>query len=388
VVNLNDEAELERKAREHHRSLMQRYNQQLEREGSMRRARQGSRPVYRENSEHSYFFDRAKQCLYGSGVDAELDKRLQDYQAQSIVAAEKRAINETVGTGGAAVPPKWLEDSWYEAAHAGCPLGAAAVNTPLPPGTDSIVVPGLLTGQSFTVSSTQNSQVTDESGNITTGTITCPVIGLQSQITVSRQLIDQAPLIDRWLAVDSAAAYTAAKAQQLWSGTGSSGQVTGVLNWSNTLSVSAGGSTAGFWSGVAAAQQAVISNLFLPPNAVFVNAQDWQWVSSTVDDSGRPFLLPHTQTPDSLVRVPTESFVAQLGGLSVIVDPTLPSGNVVVARTSEIAIWEGPLQFLVQREYGAQDLSVTISSYRYLAFAIRRPAGVAVVSFSPTYPGS
>jgi HK97 family phage major capsid protein len=296
--------------------------------------------------------------------------------------------NRVINVVHVAVPPKWLEDAWFEAPHVGCPLGAAAVNTPLPPGTDSIVLPGLLTGQGFTVSSTQNSTVTDESSAITTGTITAPVITLQSQITVSRELIDQAPLIDRWLAVDSAQAYAAAKAQQLWSGTGSFGQVTGVLNWSNTLAVSTGGSTAGFWSGIAAAQAAVLNNLYLPANACFISAQDWQWVSSTVDDSGRPFLLPHTQTPDSLLRVPTEAFVGQVAGMSLIVDPSLPSGNVVVARTSELAVWEGDLQFIVQRDYGAANLSVGISAYRYLSFAIRRPAGVCIVSFMPTYGGS
>jgi len=72
----------------------------------------------------------------------------------------------------------------------------------------------------------------------------------------------------------------------------------------------------------------------------------------------------------------------------LIVDPALPAGNVVVARTSELAVYEGPLEFLVQREYGAQDLLVTITSLRYLAFGVRRAAGVAVVSFTPAYPGS
>jgi hypothetical protein len=80
--------------------------------------------------------------------------------------------------------------------------------------------------------------------------------------------------------------------------------------------------------------------------------------------------------------------VAQLNGLSLVVDPALPSGSVVVARTSELAIYEGDLQFLIQREYGAQNLSVLITAFRYLAFAIRRPAGVCVVSFTPAYPGS
>jgi HK97 family phage major capsid protein len=389
MVNLNDESEVERKAREHHLSLMYRYQQDLEREGSMRAARQGNRPVYREFGPHSYFIDRARSALYGD-VDAELEKRLLDYRSQAIVGAEKRAIDDVNASGGGDfVPPAWLETIWIEAAHPGCPLGAAAVNRPLPPGTDSIVVPGFLTSQNFSTLSSQNTQVPEQSGYVTTGTITLPVVSVLAQTTLSRQLIDQAPRdIDSWLGLDSAAAYAAEKTSLLYSGTGSSGQPTGVLNWPNVLTVSAGGSTAGFWSGIAAAQAAVLNNLYLPPNVAFISVADWQWVSSTVDESGRPFLMPHTQTPDSLVRVPTESLVAQFNGLSLVVDPALPAGNVVVARSSELALFEGPLQFLVQREYGAQDLSVTVTSLRYLAFGVRRPSGVCVVSFTPTYSGS
>jgi HK97 family phage major capsid protein len=389
MVDLTNEKEVERRAQERHNLAMYRYRQDLEREASLHKARQGGRPVYFEGSRHSYFLDQARQALHGV-ADENTERRIMDYRNQSIVAYERRTgINETDGTGGVAVPPDWIEDAWVSAAHEGCPLGAAATAAPLPPGTDQIIIPGLLDGQSFSTSSTQNSSVSEQAGSITDGTISVPITTLQSRITVSRQLIDQAPRgIDLWLGLDSAQAYSAAKAQQLWSGTGSGGQVTGVLNWSNTLSVSADGSTAGFWSGLAAAQADVYSNLFLPANVAFVSPLTWQWVTSTVDEEGRPFLLPHTQTPDALLRVPQQYFVAQLAGLSIIADPALPTGSVVVARSSELAVYEGDLQFVIQREAGATDLSVTITAYRYLAFAIRRPAGVCILSFTPSGSGS
>jgi len=387
--DLYNEAEAERRAQERHNSAMFRYNQDLEREASLHRARQGARPVYFEGSRNSYFLDQARKALYGE-ADKDTERRILDYRHQSMVAHEMRTgLNEVDGSGGVAVPPDWIESAWVSAAHEGCPLGAAATPAPLPQGTDQAIIPGLLTGQSFSVSSSQNSSVSEQAGSITDGTISVPIRTLQSQVTVSRQLIDQAPRgIDLWLGLDSARAYSAAKAQQLWSGTGSNGQVTGVLNWPDTLSVSAGGSTAGFWSGLAAAQVAVYDNLFLPANVVFVSPLTWQWVTRTGDEQGRPFLLPHTQTPDALLRVPSQYFVAQLAGLSIIADPSLPTGNVVVARSSELAVYEGDLQFVIQRQAGANDLSVTISAYRYLGFAVRRPAGVCVLSFSPSAGGS
>jgi hypothetical protein len=127
--------------------------------------------------------------------------------------------------------------------------------------------------------------------------------------------------------------------QQLYSGSGSSGQLTGITNWSNVLTVSAGSSTAGFWNGLATAQQQILTNLYLPANAAFINAVDWAWISATIDLQGRPILLPHTTTSDALVRVAPENFVAEVGGLSLIVDPSVPSGKVIVARTSELALW-------------------------------------------------
>jgi hypothetical protein len=89
-----------------------------------------------------------------------------------------------------------------------------------------------------------------------------------------------------------------------------------------------------------------------------------------------------------LVRVPADAIVAEFGAMSLIVDPSCPSGKAIVARTSELALYEGPLNFEVSMQYGAQNFSALITSWRYVAWAIRRPAGVCVLSFTPTTPGS
>ena len=348
--------------------------------------------MYTEHGKHSYFLDCARAAA--GQVDGAREKRLRDHGAQVRVHREYealRAINGTDGTGGYAIPPDWLNSVWVEAAHPGRALADAAVNMPLPPGTNQLVIPVLSTGTSMSVSTAQNSQVAEQAGSITDAAITANVVTVQAQTTVSRQLLDFAPEgggIDRWLAMDSGAAYGAELSQQLYSGSGSNGQLTGIVNWPNVLTVSADSSTAGFWNGIATAQQQIISNLYLPANAAFINSADWGWISATVDMSGRPLLLPHTAASDGLARVAQESFVAQLGGLSLIVDPSVPSGKVVVARTTELAVYEGPLNFEVNMEYGAGNMSALISAHRYVAWAIRRPAGVCVVSFTPTTPGS
>jgi hypothetical protein len=109
----------------------------------------------------------------------------------------------------------------------------------------------------------------------------------------------------------------------------------------------------------------------LPVNAAFINQADWAWVSATIDQQGRPLLLPCTGVPDALVRVPAESIVAELGAMSLIVDASVPSGKVIVARTSELALYESPLNFEIQMEYGAANLSALITAHRYVAFGVR-----------------
>jgi HK97 family phage major capsid protein len=390
---LHDPDAAEQEARYRNESAMRELARQKEWESSRRSARQGGALIYTEEGPHSYFIDAVRQKM--GRVDAAAEKRLADHVNQ--VAAHpayfehRVGINATDGTGGEGVPPAWLNSAWVEAAHPGRPLADAAVNMPLPPHTNQLVIPVLATGTSMTVSSSQNSQVSEQAGNITDASITLPVATIQSQTTVSRPLLDFAPEgggIDRWLAMDSGAAYAAELSSQLYSGSGSAGQVTGIINWPNVLTVSAGGSTAGLWSGIAAAQQAVLNNLYLPANIAVINPADWAWLSSTIDQQGRPLVLPHTTTSDALVRVPADAIVAEFGAMSLIVDPSVPSGKVIVARTSELALYEGMPHFEVSMQYGAQNFSALITAWRYVAWAIRRPAGVCVLSFTPAYGGS
>jgi HK97 family phage major capsid protein len=392
MVDIYDEDAVQRRADELHQSAMRDYNWHRDREASTRKARQGGQ-TYREGGPDSYFLDLIAQAA--GRVDAARDQRLRDHEAETRVGrayTEKRTgINATQDSGGYAIPPRWLEAQHVLAAHPGRPLADASVNRPLPPGTNSINIPVLSTGTSMSVSSAQNSALPEQSGNITDSVINAPVITLQSVTTVSRQLLDfgvRGAGIDEWLAMDSGQAYAAELSSQLYSGTGSSGLATGIVNWPNVLTVSAGGSTAGLWSGIAAAQQAVLNGIYLPANIAVVNPADWAWLSATIDLEGRPILLPHTATSDALVRVATEAIVAEFAGLSLIVDPSCPSGKVIVARTSELALYEGELNYEVNLEYGAGNLSALIVAWRYMAWAIRRPAGVCVVSFAPTTPGS
>jgi HK97 family phage major capsid protein len=194
--------------------------------------------------------------------------------------------------------------------------------------------------------------------------------------------------IERWIARDTGEAYAAELSAQMYSGTGATGQLTGLLNWPGVLSVSAGGSSAGLWNGIFTAQQQIMSTLYKPANAAFISPTDWWYIASTVDDVGRPWILPTTGVSDSLARVPVENFVAQLGGLSLIIDPSVPAGNIVVARTSEIVLYESALGFLVQLDHGSPNLQVLITAYKYVSFGARRPAGVCVVSWTPTALGS
>jgi hypothetical protein len=66
----------------------------------------------------------------------------------------------------------------------------------------------------------------------------------------------------------------------------------------------------------------------------------------------------------------------------------MPSGKLVVLRSSEIALYQSDLRIEAFTKTYANQLSIVYSAWRYVCFGVRRPAGVAVVSFTPTSPGS
>src|SRR5271166_1882868 len=141
MVDLHNEDEVEQRVND---ALIRLYRDDLKREASVKRARQGTQ-TYGEGKAHSFWLDHARSALYGP-LDSEREQRLQDHANETRYHPERRAINTTVGTGGAATMPYWDEGHFVIGAHALAPIATLATNLPLPPKANAVVLPRIATG--------------------------------------------------------------------------------------------------------------------------------------------------------------------------------------------------------------------------------------------------
>jgi hypothetical protein len=86
-----------------------------------------------------------------------------------------------------------------------------------------------------------------------------------------------------------------------------------------------------------------------------------------------------------LTRVASESVLAELFGVPIVVDPNVPTNSgrsgdyVFVLRARDLALWELGVQTLVSPQTLAGTMTVLCSLWAYAAFAVRYPQSIALV---------
>jgi hypothetical protein len=124
---------------------------------------------------------------------------------------------------------------------------------------------------------------------------------------------------------------------------------------------------------------------------------------SLLDSQQRPLFLPAANSPMNaaglLEHVASEQVVGQMHGLLVVTDPNIattlgsetPTGTedaIYVLRASDIVLWESGVPARVLPETKAQNLTVLLQIYGYLAFSAARypPAIVEITGLTaPTF---
>lgn len=313
--------------------------------------------------------------------------------------AEFRDLSRVDGSGGYAIPPAWLMNQYIELARPGRAFANLVQRQPLPGGTDSINIPKLLTGTSVGVQTADNLPVVDV--DLTDTFINAPVRTIAGQQGVAIQLIDQSPIaFDDVVFRDLVAAHAAATDAQVISGSGINGQVLGVNLTPNIGSVPASAvSTQGVYSAIANAIQTVHSTRFLPPEVIVMHPRRWGWFLSLLDGNQRPLFLPAANSPYNvagvLTDVASQQVVGQMHGLPVVTDPNIATTSgggtediIYVLRASDIVLWESGIRARVLPEVKAQNLTVLLQIYNYLAFsAARYPASIVEITglTAPTF---
>lgn len=140
----------------------------------------------------------------------------------------------------------------------------------------------------------------------------------------------------------------------------------------------------------------------MPPDKIFMHPRRWAWLTVSVDTAGRPLVVPVAQMPQNAIAsmgdVISEGFVGTMQGLPVYVDPNIPTNlgagtnedRIIIARSSDVILFEGTPRAEAFRETYADQLSVLLRFYNYAALHSERyPKSLSVVSgtglIAPTF---
>lgn len=346
--------------------------------------------TYRRGGTASYFRDLVRAQLHGSRDAIE---RLARNDREVKAELEKRALSTTDGAGGEFVPPAWMMDEWVGLARASRVVANRLRSMPLPAGTDSINLPRLATGTAVAEQATQNTAI--QNTDATTNAVTAAVATIAGQQVVSLQLIEQSPInMDDVLLADLAADY-AIKADVFVLTNNAAGK-RGLLNVSgaNAVTYTDASPTAGeLYAKVADAIQQIHTGRFMPPDVIFMHPRRWAMLLSALDSAGRPLVTPAANAPQNVIAavgtINSEGFVGSMQGLPVFVDPNIPinlgaatnEDRIIVARSSDVILFEGTPRSETFRETKAAELSVLLRFYNYVALHSERYAkSISVIS--------
>ena len=330
--------------------------------------------------------------------------RRQERYATELEFQRQQQRATTTSSFAGLIPPQYLVDQYAILARAGRPLANTLQRLPLPADGMSLIIPRGTIGASAAVQASENSTVstTDE----VWGNVTVPVATIAGHAPVSRQSLERGtPGIDSIIFADLVGAYAVALDTQVISGTGSSGQMLGILNTGGIGLATAMGSAATaalFLTKLAGQISTVETTRFLAPDTIYMHSRRWNWLTQLVDGSQRPLVVPNANGPfnslatfDSPADTPSAVPVGSILGLPVITDANLPTSVgtgpedvVIVARRADLLLWEDgdgtPTELRFEQTLGTQ-LTVELVAYGYAAFtAGRYPTAVGTIGGNAT----
>ncbi|MGY1499173.1 phage major capsid protein [Streptomyces sp. QTS52] len=355
--------------------------------------------VYRKADVHGHSWVKDMTAV-ALRADADAAERL--HRNTREVAMETRALSTTDGAGGEFVPPLWLINEAVTLARAARVVADQVRKLPLPPGTDSVNLPRVATGTTTAEQTSQNTAVSNT--DATTNSVSASVATLAGQQVISQQLIDQSPVnMDDVLLADLTADY-AVKLDTFVINNNAANK-RGLLNVTgvNAISYTDASPTVGelYAKGADGIQQ-IHTGRFLPPDKVFMHPRRWAWFTAALDTAGRPLVVPVANMPQNVLAamgdVISEGFVGTWQGLPVYVDPNIPinlgagtnEDRIIIARSSDILLYEGVMRAEAFRETKADQLSVLLRVYNYAALHSERyPKSISVISgtglITPTF---
>lgn len=370
--------------------------------------------TYRSGGEHSFFADAWSTAASSGLYSAPAEERLRRHHQESVREGEVTARAQSTGAAGGLVVPQYLLSEAALVARQGRTAANIVRHQDIPEQGMSIVLPRGTGGATAASQAMENSTVsnTDE----TWQTLTIPVATIAGQADVSRQLLERGGSattgVDQVIFGDLAAAYAAELDRQIVNGTGTSGQLTGILTQAGTTQEPAfttAITVAKFMSAVAKAQADVLSARYMAADAIVLHPRRWAWLVSQTDTAGRPLVVPAGNGPMNVAGLMSDPAgndltatgpgvtrpVGWLLGVPVFVDANVPTNLgtaaedvVTVLRTADAVLWETPdgqPQQIRFDQMGASTATVSLQVYGYTAFTCGRyPASIAKIGGNAT----
>lgn len=356
--------------------------------------RSGSQ-VYGPESRASYFADLA--AVVRQTADYGTRDRLSTYEQ------EQRDLNRADGAGGQFVPPAYLMNDYAGLPRAGRVTADLMTRRPLPPGTDVINIPKILTGTATAIQPADNDPVQEV--DLTDSVIAAPVRTIAGQQDIAQQLLDQSPVnFDELVMQDLLSDFQRRLGLQVLTGTGLTGQLLGLQNVTGIETVtwtSAAPTAQEFQKRVADAVSRISGALFSSASGLVIvmHPRRWAWLLTQNDTSNRPLVVPESYGPNNAQGVLSggaEGRVGSFAGLPVYVDGNIATNTgagtnqdvVMVMAPGETYLYESQIRTRVLPEVLSGTLTVRAQVYGYVAMATRQAKSIAVISGTGLTPPS
>jgi HK97 family phage major capsid protein len=354
----------------------------------------------RDRADTSYFRDL---YLARCESDGEAAGRLRRHDKARTDEVQKRALSvvgSTVGgagTGGAGgdfAPPLWVLDDFAALARPGRKFADSLTPRPLPNGISSVNIPRVATGTTEAIQTTNNSALSQT--DLTTAFVSSPIATIGGKQVVSLQLLTQSGIpFDEVVMMDLAADYARSFDVQVISGSGASGQLTGVLtyfaasgtqNVTYTQATPAVGGAGGLYAKIFNACSNIETSRFMAPDTIWMHPRRWNYILSSSDTANRPLVVPAGVNSFNNIGVDggviEQGVVGSLAGLRVITDANIPTNTgvgtnqdpILVGYSKDLRVWEGNLDMQTFTATYADSAGVL---FRALAFSAAIPSRYA-----------
>ena len=306
----------------------------------------------------------------------------------------RTGMDTTAGSGGSFATPVYFVGEYAPWREYGRAFADECNKQTLPTYGMTVYIPHVTGGAAVASQSTQNTGIQET--DPTAGYLSANLTTEAGQVTVSQQLLDRAGPgfpFDR-MVFDQLNRDYAPKVDTL--------VLTAALAGAGTIAYTAGSfalttasGTAGFYSKVASAKNTIrrTAGTVMNPTHLFVDPARWEYITSFADVNGRPLVVPSVQGPWNAVATHSdggdEGIEGKTGytlnGLPVFQDANIPTPSTgadqaIVGNLGEVYLFEAnPVTRAVPQTL-ANNLSVLLQLYSYIAVIVRYPSAVQTIT--------